>query len=67
MGQYGFYFDSAKCTGCKTCQVACKENYHLPAHNLFRRVYHYAGGSWVPTEAGFYAPVDTFSYQVSVS
>ena len=46
MGQYGFYFDSAKCTGCKTCQVACKENYHLPAHNLFRRVYHYAGGSW---------------------
>ena len=53
MGQYGFYFDSAKCTGCKTCQVACKENYHLPAHNLFRRVYHYAGGSWEPTEAGF--------------
>ena len=34
MGQYGFYFDSAKCTGCKTCQVACKENHHLPAHNL---------------------------------
>lgn len=67
MGQYGFYFDSAKCTGCKTCQVACKENHHLPAHNLFRRVYHYAGGSWEPTEAGFYAPVDTFSYQVSVS
>ena len=67
MGQYGFYFDSAKCTGCKTCQVACKENYHLPTHNLFRRVYHYAGGSWEPTEAGFYAPVDTFSYQVSMS
>ncbi|MGL5604579.1 MAG: DMSO/selenate family reductase complex B subunit, partial [Plesiomonas sp.] len=25
MTQYGFYVDSAKCTGCKTCQVSCKD------------------------------------------
>ena len=38
MAQYGFYFDSSKCTGCKTCQVACKETHRLPLDNLYRRV-----------------------------
>ncbi len=23
--QYGFYFDNSKCTGCKTCHIACKD------------------------------------------
>ena len=67
MAQYGFYFDSASCTGCKTCQVACKENNHLPVHNLYRRVYLYQGGSWEPTEAGFYTPSGVYSYQVSMA
>ncbi|MDF3007674.1 MAG: dimethyl sulfoxide reductase, partial [Enterobacter kobei] len=22
--QYGFYIDSSRCTGCKTCELACK-------------------------------------------
>ncbi|HBR4307508.1 TPA: 4Fe-4S binding protein, partial [Klebsiella pneumoniae] len=22
--QYGFFIDSARCTGCKTCELACK-------------------------------------------
>ena len=67
MAQYGFYFDSASCTGCKTCQVSCKENYHLPVHNLLRRVYLYQGGGWEPTAAGFYTPNGVFSYQVSIA
>lgn len=25
MKQYGFFVDSTKCTGCKTCQVSCKD------------------------------------------
>ncbi len=29
MKQYGFYFDSTKCTGCKTCQVSCKDEKDL--------------------------------------
>lgn len=44
--QYGFYVDSAKCTGCKTCQLACKDYKDLPAAVNFRRVYEYAGGNW---------------------
>lgn len=64
---YGFYFDSAKCTGCKTCQVACKENHKLAADNLWRRVYSYQGGTWEETAAGFYTPNGVFSYQISIA
>lgn len=44
--QYGFYIDSAKCTGCKTCQLACKDYKDLQVDVNFRRVYEYTGGSW---------------------
>ena len=23
--QYGFFFDARRCTGCKTCVLACKD------------------------------------------
>ena len=38
MTQYAFHFNSDVCTGCKTCQVACKETYKLPVNNLYRKV-----------------------------
>ncbi|MEG1253924.1 MAG: dimethyl sulfoxide reductase subunit B, partial [Raoultibacter sp.] len=25
MTQYAFYFDGTRCTGCKTCEFACKD------------------------------------------
>ena len=28
--QYGFYIDSDRCTGCKTCELACKDYKDLP-------------------------------------
>ncbi len=46
MKQYGFYFDSTKCTGCKTCQVSCKDEKDLDLGPKFRRVYEFGGGSW---------------------
>ena len=64
---YGFYFDSSKCTGCKSCQVACKESHKLGIRNLWRRVYNYQNGSWERTEVGTYIPKDVFGYFVSVS
>ncbi len=67
MTQQAFYVNTDICTGCKTCQVACKETYRLPVGNLYRRVLNYQGGSWTPTEAGFYAPDGIFSYFVSIS
>ena len=29
MTQYGFYFDSSRCTGCKTCVFASKDKNNL--------------------------------------
>ena len=46
MTQYGFYFDSTRCTGCRTCEMACKDYNDLPASYAFRRVFDYEGGDW---------------------
>ena len=64
-GNYGFYFDSAKCTGCKTCQLACKDYKDLGSEVNFRRVYEYTGGTW--QAAGDTWINSVFSYYVSIS
>lgn len=38
MSQLGFYFDMTRCSGCKTCQVACKDVKNLPLGVVYRRV-----------------------------
>lgn len=63
--QYGFYIDSAKCTGCKTCQLACKDYKDLPADINFRRVYEYAGGNW-QADGDTWTP-DVFAYYLSIA
>ena len=30
--QYAFFFDAAACSGCKACQVACKDRRDLESH-----------------------------------
>ncbi|OQR44217.1 (4Fe-4S)-binding protein [Klebsiella aerogenes] len=35
--QYGFFIDSARCTGCKTCELACKDYKNLTPDVSFRR------------------------------
>jgi DMSO reductase, iron-sulfur subunit len=47
--QNGFMIDTARCTGCKTCQLACKDYKDLDTTVNFRRVYEYAGGEWQKT------------------
>ena len=46
MAQYGFHFDSSRCTGCKTCELVCKDYHDLGPAILFRRIYDYEGGTW---------------------
>ncbi|MCC6612929.1 MAG: 4Fe-4S binding protein, partial [Anaerolineae bacterium] len=29
MSQLAFYFNTARCTGCKACQVACQDKHDL--------------------------------------
>ena len=37
--QYGFFIDSSRCTGCKTCELACKDFKDLGPEVSFRRIY----------------------------
>ncbi|MCL1799426.1 MAG: dimethylsulfoxide reductase subunit B [Eggerthellaceae bacterium] len=64
--QYGFYFDNARCSGCKACELACKDYYDLGPEFSFRRVYAYEGGSWSQTPEGAWDQ-DVFAYHLSLS
>lgn len=37
--QLGFFIDSSRCSGCKACQVACKDKNNLEVGRRFRRIY----------------------------
>lgn len=41
-----FHINSSACSGCKTCQVACKDRNDLAQGQLWRRVYEVEGGEW---------------------
>lgn len=62
--KYTFTFDASACTGCKSCQVACKDKHGLPAGVLWRRVYEVSGGDWQRRGAAWTNTV--FAYNVSV-
>jgi anaerobic dimethyl sulfoxide reductase subunit B (iron-sulfur subunit) len=49
MNRYAFYFDANSCSGCKACQIACKDKNNLPTGVLWRRVYETVGGGWTPS------------------
>lgn len=46
--RYGFYIDTSACTGCKACQIACKDKNSLPVGLLYRKVVEVQGGEWLP-------------------
>lgn len=39
MTRYAFHFDGTRCTGCKTCEMACKDFKDLSVGPAFRKVY----------------------------
>lgn len=66
MTQYGFFFDATRCTGCKTCEFACKDYKDLSADIAYRRVFEIAGGTTERDEAGCVSTT-CFSYNVSMA
>ncbi len=56
MGQKGFYLDSVICTGCKACQIACKDKNDLKVGELFREVFSFEGGIF-PNVWGYYLSI----------
>ncbi|EBD3622992.1 dimethylsulfoxide reductase subunit B, partial [Salmonella enterica] len=63
--QYGFFIDSSRCTGCKTCELACKDYKDLTPDVSFRRIYEYAGGDWQEDNGVWRQNV--FAYYLSIS
>lgn len=64
---YGFYFDQTQCTGCKACQIACKDKHDLPEGVLWRRVIEYSGGSWQTNEHDHTVTPNVFTYYTSIA
>ncbi len=60
-----FYFDANACSGCKTCQVACKDRNDLPPGVLWRRVYEVTGGDW--KKQGVAWTQNLYAYNISLS
>ena len=63
--QYGFFIDSSRCTGCKTCELACKDFKDLGPEVSFRRIYEYAGGDWQEDNGVWHQNV--FAYYLSIA
>ena len=64
MSQYGFYIDLVKCTGCKTCVIACKDAHSLPVGTNYRKVIEFVEGDWkkdanggLQDVRGYYVPI----------
>lgn len=54
MSKLGFYYDASRCSGCRACQVACKDRNDLPVGILYRHVKSY--------EVGDYPSVAMYNY-----
>lgn len=64
--QYGFYFNATRCTGCRTCVVACKDKNNLQDGRAFRRVLEAEGGDWKENADGSWTQ-NVVAYFTSVS
>ncbi|MDP9806531.1 anaerobic dimethyl sulfoxide reductase subunit B (iron-sulfur subunit) [Trueperella bonasi] len=65
-GKYGFFFDQELCTGCKACQIACKDKHDLPIGVNWRRVVEYAGGATTTTTGDAFT-TSVFAYYTSIA
>jgi len=65
MSRLAFYFDSSACSGCKTCQMACKDKNDLSVGQVWRRVYEVTGGGW--KQEGHSWTQDVVAYNLSIA
>lgn len=65
MKRLAFYYDSSMCSGCKTCQIACKDKNDLPLNVNWRRVYEVTGGDWLQKKKAWISEV--YAYNVSMA
>ncbi|WP_238915564.1 DMSO/selenate family reductase complex B subunit [Clostridium sp. YIM B02555] len=63
--QLAFYFEQKYCTGCYTCQIACKDKNNLEVGEQFRKVYEVTGGNYI--KRGNLIIQDIYAFWISVS
>ncbi|WP_165171194.1 4Fe-4S dicluster domain-containing protein [Adlercreutzia sp. ZJ242] len=66
MTQHAFYFDGTRCTGCKTCEMACKDYKDLDRGIAFRKVYEVTLGETSADADGCFT-TSCVSYPLSMS
>ncbi|WP_302389591.1 4Fe-4S dicluster domain-containing protein [Eggerthella sinensis] len=66
MSQYAFYFDGTRCTGCKTCEMSCKDYNDLNVGMTYRRVLEATMGDTTRDADGI-VTTTCVSYPVSVA
>ncbi|CAK7037611.1 MAG: Anaerobic dimethyl sulfoxide reductase chain B [Paraeggerthella hongkongensis] len=62
----GFFFDNTRCTGCRTCVLACKDYHDHGSELAFRMVLDYEGGGWTHTNDGTLYQ-DAYAYHISIA
>ena len=63
--QLGFYFDSSVCSGCRACQMACRDKNNLESDQLWRNVIEVNGGGW--SAQGDAWQTTAFAYNLSIA
>lgn len=66
MNHYAFHFDGTRCTGCKTCEFACKDYRDLDVGFAYRKVYEVTYGETVKDDDGCFSTSCT-SYPLSLA
>lgn len=66
MSRYAFFLDTTRCTGCKTCELACKDYKDLGTEHTLRRIFDYEGGDWAEGKDGTWTTT-SYVYHVSVA
>lgn len=61
----GFFFDNTRCTGCRTCEMACIDYNDLTVGRRYRRVIDYEGG-YTDETAGMVS-TNCFAYHISLA
>ncbi|MDO5531608.1 DMSO/selenate family reductase complex B subunit [Sutterella sp.] len=64
MTQKGFFIDVSRCTGCRTCSIACADKNGTPIGLYYRRVTEFEGGEWKENADGTWRQ-NVFAYYIS--
>lgn len=63
--QLAFYFDQQHCSGCYTCQIACKDKNDLEAGANYRKVFETVGGGFI--REGNVIKQDIYAFWTTIS